>query len=283
MANIVTVHRYAGASREIANRIKNAADDHALQMAADEMAPYVPEMAALIPAPSSSGKNRSMLALAEYISQVVPDSVVIEAVARVVPMPSKVLLRRAGQPLPTLDAQVASMRLVEAVPSDRPLWIVDNVVTSGETIRAIETLIGRPVNAIVYADAGRGRRPELGGAQQMKKVAGRICVSGSRGYRHLENVDRILEMLPKIVVVHGGAAGVDARADEAARAIGLEVDVWKADWERYGRRAGPLRNRQMVASCDFLYAFWDGLSRGTASAIQAAVDQDVPFEIVEDV
>lgn len=112
---------------------------------------------------------------------------------------------------------------------------------------------------------------------------GRVCVSGSRGYRHLDNVDRILAVLPRdLVIVHGGAAGVDARADAVTRRLGFRVEVVPADWACYGRRAGPLRNRAMVAASDFLYAFWDGQSRGTASAIQAAGDEDVPFEVVED-
>ena len=110
-----------------------------------------------------------------------------------------------------------------------------------------------------------------------------MCISGSRGSAHLDNVDRLIAALPHdLTIVHGGAAGVDARADAVARDLGFDVEVCPADWSRFGRRAGPMRNLTMVASCDFLYAFWDGQSRGTASAVQAAVDEDVPFEVVED-
>ncbi len=282
MANIVTVRRYAGLARELANRMKNAADTRALEAVSEEMAAFVPAGAILIPAPSSTGKNSAMLVVARMIAELVEDALVVDAVRRTRPMPSKVLLRRAGKPLPSFEEQVASLALAEDIPADRPIWIVDNVVTSGETIRAMEKVLGRDVNAIIYADAGRGST--LGNAREMaRRAGGRVCVSGSRDYEHLANVDRVLLALPRgIVVVHGGAEGVDRRADEVARRVGVEVEVWKADWERYGRRAGPLRNRQMVASCDFLLAFWNGVSRGTASAIQAAVDEDVPFEIVED-
>jgi len=130
--------------------------------------------------------------------------------------------------------------------------------------------------------------PQASGADAVtrpaaKKSTGRVCVSGSRGYSHLDNVDRLIASLPRdLTIVHGGAAGVDTRADAVARGLGFKVEICPADWSRYGRRAGPLRNRAMVASSDFLYAFWDGQSRGTASAIQAAVDGDVPFEVVED-
>lgn len=285
MANVITVRRYAGLARQLANRIKNPADIQALETAAEEMASFVPAGAILVPAPSSTGKNSAMLVLSQMIAEMTDDAIVIDAVRRTRPMPSKVLLRRAGKPLPSFEEQVASMALVEPI-HDGSIWIVDNVVTSGETIRAMEKVLGREVNAIVYADAARGgaREPRLGGLEAVTRAGGRVCVSGSRDYAHLDNVNRVLESFPQgIVIVHGGAPGVDRRTDEVARLLGMEVDVWKAEWERYGRRAGPLRNRQMVASCDFLLAFWNGVSRGTASAIQAAVDEDIPFEIVEDV
>lgn len=276
--SIVSVHSYTGLSRELANRIKNAVDDRAIQQAAEEMSEHVPDGAILVPAPSSSGRNSAMLVLAQHIAQLVPGASAVEAVIRAAPMPSKLLLRRAGKRLPSFADQVASMRLIQPLANTSPVWIVDNVVTSGETIRAVEAVIGFDVNAIVYAEVRRSSR-----RLEEADIRGRVCVSGSRGYAHLDNVDRLIATMPRdLTIVHGGAAGVDERANEVANKLGLRVEVCRADWSRYGRRAGPLRNRTMVASCDFLYAFWDGQSRGTASAIQAAVDEDVPFEVVED-
>lgn len=277
--NVVAVHKYSGMAREIARRIKNSTDDQALQMAAEEMTAFVPEGAVLVPAPSSTGRNSSMLVLARYIAQIAPGAVAVQAVARTTPLPSKFLLRSAGLPVPDLAAQIASMSPGAEIPKGRPLWAVDNVVATGDTLRAMEIVLGRTLNAIVYADARgiRSTRPNPSGAEM------RVCISGSRDYGSLGDVSQILSVLPrKIVVVHGGAHGVDAEAGRVARSLGMEVDVWPAEWEKYGRRAGPIRNRAMVASCGFLYAFWDGISRGTASAIRAALEEDVPFSVVED-
>src|SRR5580692_431055 len=146
MPNIVSSHAYAGLAREIANRIKNAADDRAMQQAAEEMAEHVPDGATLVPAPSSSGKNSAMLVLAQHITHIVGGRC-IEAVVRATPLPSKMLLRRAGKRLPSFDDQVASMRLAHPLASGDLVWVVDNVVTSGETIRAVEAVIGFDVNA----------------------------------------------------------------------------------------------------------------------------------------
>jgi len=42
----------------------------------------------------------------------------------------------------------------------------------------------------------------------------------------------------------------------------LAVDVVHADWDAHGRRAGPIRNAEVVARSDRLVAFWNGKSRG---------------------
>lgn len=71
-------------------------------------------------------------------------------------------------------------------------------------------------------------------------------------------------------VVSGGARGVDRLGEAWARARGIRVRVFPAEWARYGRRAGPVRNRTMAEHADALIAIWDGASRGTAVMIDAA-------------
>jgi hypothetical protein len=70
-------------------------------------------------------------------------------------------------------------------------------------------------------------------------------------------------------VVTGDASGVDMLARwSTRRAGGLHLIEHVADWAKHGKRAGPLRNAQIVASCDRMVAFWDGESRGTADSIR---------------
>lgn len=65
-------------------------------------------------------------------------------------------------------------------------------------------------------------------------------------------------------ILHGGCAGVDSIAGEWARSRGLPCEVYPADWNRYGRAAGPMRNRKMIRSNpDVVVAFPGG--RGTSS------------------
>ena len=71
-------------------------------------------------------------------------------------------------------------------------------------------------------------------------------------------------------------AGADFFAYEYARLSGHLIETFPADWVKYGRPAGPIRNRQMAErAAEFLpsaqlIAFWDRKSPGTASMIAEA-------------
>jgi hypothetical protein len=59
------------------------------------------------------------------------------------------------------------------------------------------------------------------------------------------------------------------------------VRVFPADWERYKRRAGIIRNLEMLdQEPDLVIAFWDGKSRGTAHTIGEARRRGIPVEVV---
>ena len=47
----------------------------------------------------------------------------------------------------------------------------------------------------------------------------------------------------------------------------LHPELFPADWDKHGRAAGPIRNKQMADYADVLIAVWDGKSRGTKNMI----------------
>ena len=71
-------------------------------------------------------------------------------------------------------------------------------------------------------------------------------------------------------VVSGTAPGVDSLAEQWAAQNGIPVARFPADWNRYGRRAGPIRNSDMAAYGEALIAVWDGRSKGTRDMIRLA-------------
>ena len=105
----------------------------------------------------------------------------------------------------------------------------------------------------------------------------KIAVGGCRTFNDREYVFKCLdEYLVKldgeteIVFLSGHCNGVDLIAEEYAEIKDLSVILFPANWEKYGKAAGPIRNKEMVDEADIVIAFWDGKSRGTKSLIDYA-------------
>lgn len=79
-------------------------------------------------------------------------------------------------------------------------------------------------------------------------------------------------------VVHGGAVGIDSAAHAMSKGV-WPTKVFPADWNKLGKRAGPVRNRQMAEYADALIAIWDGESRGTKNMIEEATRCGLPVFI----
>ena len=96
----------------------------------------------------------------------------------------------------------------------------------------------------------------------------KLVVAGGRDIFDVAFIHGAINDYPHVIdmVITGGASGVDAIAHTIAREHGLPTRVFPADW-RLGRRAGPLRNKQMAEEGDALLAIWDGASRGTKNMI----------------
>ncbi len=45
--------------------------------------------------------------------------------------------------------------------------------------------------------------------------------------------------------------------------MGFKVRRFPADWNRYGKRAGYVRNQEMAEYASHCILFWDGASKGT--------------------
>ena len=81
-------------------------------------------------------------------------------------------------------------------------------------------------------------------------------------------------------VISGGAAGADTLGARWAKDHGVKLTVFKPDWERYGKRAGFLRNEDIVKAADMVLALWDGVSKGTANSLSIAKRLKKPTLIV---
>ncbi len=73
-----------------------------------------------------------------------------------------------------------------------------------------------------------------------------------------------------ITIISGGANGADTWAEIYSIKHNCELQVFEAEWDKYGKKAGPMRNKQIVEASDMIVAFWDGESKGTLNTIQEA-------------
>jgi hypothetical protein len=113
----------------------------------------------------------------------------------------------------------------------------------------------------------------------------RVLVSGSRGFKNKQLVFNRLAQLPRenLVIVQGGAIGVDTFAYQWAVQNHVATQTYKPDWNKYGRAAGFKRNDEMLDTKPALVlAFWDGESNGTKHTFTGARAREIPTEVILD-
>lgn len=100
----------------------------------------------------------------------------------------------------------------------------------------------------------------------------KLAIVGSRSLNDYETVKNAVNSLCTEVteIVSGGARGVDSFAERYASEHSIPTVIFKPDWAKYGKRAGFIRNKDIVARADFVLAVWDGESRGTLDSINHA-------------
>jgi YspA, cpYpsA-related SLOG family len=108
-----------------------------------------------------------------------------------------------------------------------------------------------------------------------------LIVAGSRTvidkeliYSHIDKISDITE------IVSGMAKG----PDRIGLAYALQNDIscrrMPADWNRYPKAAGHIRNAEMADVATHLLAFWDGISSGTLHMISVARKKGLRVRVI---
>lgn len=107
------------------------------------------------------------------------------------------------------------------------------------------------------------------------------------GSRHFDDYNRLKQELGTLgfsisEIIHGGARGADTLAGRYAEEANIPVRRFPADWEQYGKRAGPIRNSQMLreGNPDYCVAFLAPNSRGTKNMIEQASRKGVTVKVI---
>ncbi len=100
----------------------------------------------------------------------------------------------------------------------------------------------------------------------------KLIISGGRDFSPtLEDKVYLHDKLSEFYVtevVCGGCRGADKFGKDMAEFLRIPVRIFNADWNKHGKAAGPIRNRQMAEYADALLTF-DGC-RGTSNMIKEA-------------
>ncbi len=71
-------------------------------------------------------------------------------------------------------------------------------------------------------------------------------------------------------IVSGGCIGADKLGARFAKENNIQLTEFLPDWEKYGKRAGFIRNEDIVKNSDVILCFWNGVSKGTANSLSIA-------------
>lgn len=114
-----------------------------------------------------------------------------------------------------------------------------------------------------------------------------VIVCGSRSITSYDIVASIIEMSGFTIdcIISGTAKGVDRLAETWAQENLIPVKRFPADWNKYGKKAGILRNTEMInyvqKNGGAVICIWDGKSRGTRHMINACKTLDLKCYIVD--
>lgn len=98
---------------------------------------------------------------------------------------------------------------------------------------------------------------------------------------HIDLLYYSLGSRPEITeIVSGCAKGADSLGEEWALEANKPVKRFPAEWHKYKKAAGPIRNMQMGDYADQLIAFWDGESKGTQHMINYMNSLQKPVTVI---
>ena len=110
----------------------------------------------------------------------------------------------------------------------------------------------------------------------------KVIVAGGRDFTDYKLTCKVLSKLKHpFELVCGEARGADNLGKRYAVENNLKIHSFPADWNRFGKSAGYIRNKQMAKFAEGLIAFWDGKSKGTKHMIDLAKQYGLKILVIK--
>ncbi len=114
----------------------------------------------------------------------------------------------------------------------------------------------------------------------------RIVIAGCRNYTDYEEAKKYIDFCIKdirkkytLIFISGDCKGADKLGEKYAIENRFNIEKFPANWNKYGKSAGPKRNEIMAQKADYIICFWDKQSKGTKSMIYYAKKYNKPLRI----
>ena len=111
----------------------------------------------------------------------------------------------------------------------------------------------------------------------------RLLVCGDRNWKDYSAILNRIENLDPEIIIEGEARGADSMARKVAEELDIAILKFPAQWDKYGKAAGPIRNQQMLieGKPDYVLAFHDDIkhSKGTKDMVNRARKTSIPTEV----
>ena len=119
----------------------------------------------------------------------------------------------------------------------------------------------------------------------------KLIIAGGRDFKDYEYLkDKVNHLTSRIKITEivngcqvseeqGDKFGADYLAQRYAIENNIPIAPFPADWDKYGKPAGPIRNTEMAKYADICIVFWDGRSRGSSDMIDKAKKYNVPVKV----
>lgn len=100
----------------------------------------------------------------------------------------------------------------------------------------------------------------------------KLAIVGSREFNDYEILKNNINNLDLEIecIISGGSKGADTLGEKYADEMNIPKIIYKPDWNKHGRIAGLIRNNDIINNCDYVIAFWNGISSGTLDSINKA-------------
>ena len=108
----------------------------------------------------------------------------------------------------------------------------------------------------------------------------KTIIAGSRDFNDYETLVSFCNGKNIAEVVSGTARGADKLGERFAESRDIPIKRFPANWDKFGKSAGYLRNSEMANYADACIVFWDGKSKGSKHMIDLAKEKGMDINIV---